>query len=233
VSACDSVLGRLHAFVGLCPNQSLLPCVPPSLLCRQVPPGYVFPLPLPGRKASAEAHASAAALAAANSHLHPAQGARAALTHAAPASRLGAADPWADPSVTTHTVYSRPGTPQQQSQTQQAPDLTQEPSLQAHQEAGSAAAAAAATGTSLASNALMSSPTSLLAALSLDQYAVQQSPLGSPSAGSRHASRPTTPAAGGGTTTSRSLNAAAVAREAAQQLSPRTVTTSRAAGVCT
>jgi hypothetical protein len=74
---------------------------------------------------------------------------------------------------------------------------------------------------------------SLLAALSLDQY-VEQSPLGSP-AGSRHASHPTTPwcAAGAGSS-SRGLSAAAVAREAAQQLmvggmlSPKA--TSRVAG---
>lgn len=212
---------------GLCHNL-LLPCVP-SLTCRQVPADYVFPLPLPAKKPSAEAHASAAALAAANSHLHPAQGARAALTHAAPASRLGAAEPWADASITTHTVYSRPGTPQQQGQLQ-PPDLAEEPSLKVNQDAGSPAAPAAATGISLASNALMSSPTSLLAALSLDLYVVQQSPVGSPSAGSRHASRPTTPAAGGGTT-SKGLSAAGVAREAAQQLSPRTAATLCAAGV--
>lgn len=204
-----------------------------------MPSGYLFPLPVPTKKPSPTAQASAAALAAANSHLHPAQGPLAPLAHAAHASRLGVGDPWADPAVTTHTVFSCPGTPQQEQQL--VADLTQEFSLQANQGAGQGgpiassptAAAVGVSGASLATNHLISSPTSLLAALSLDQY-VEQSPLGSP-AGSRHASRPTTPAGGpsaGGS--SRGLSAAAVARKAAQQLmlggvlSPRA--TSRVAG---
>lgn len=95
-----------------------------------------------------------------------------------------------------------------------------------------AAGAADTTGLNgLASHPLMSSPTSLLAALSLDQYA-QQSPLASPCS-SRHGSRPATPA--GASSGSKSLNGAAVVKEAAQQLlgggllSPKA--TCRAAGV--
>lgn len=80
---------------------------------------------------------------------------------------------------------------------------------------GGAARAADATGLSgLASHPLMSSPTSLLAALSLDLYA-QQSPLASPCS-SRHGSRPATPA--GTSSGSKSLNGAAVVKDAAQQL---------------
>ena len=170
-------------------------------------------------------------MSAANSHLHPAQGTLATLAHAAATGGCAAVDTWADPAVNTHTnCVSRPHTPQQP-----------EASLHSPREAGTAAGAEAATGTaSLADQPLLSSPLSLLAALSLDQYV--QSPLGSPD-GSRHASRPTTPAAAGTPGGSGSggrapaLNAAAVAREATQQLissgallsSPKS-SSSRAAG---
>lgn len=188
--------------------------------CRQVPPGYVFPLPLPGKK---QAATTAAALSAANSQLHPAQGTMASLTHAA--GGVGAVNTWTDPAVTTHTIsVSRPHTPQQ-------PDLGAQNSPRGGSNCG-----AAATGASLADQPLLSSPLSLLAALSLDQYV--QSPLREPGSpgGSRHASRPTTPAGGGapGGRQGPFLNAAAVAREATQQLmgggmlSPKA--SSRAAG---
>lgn len=209
-------------------------------VCRQVPSGWVFPLPLPNAKqprGQGNTGSSAAALSAANSHLHPSMGTLASLTHAACG---GAA---IDPAVTTHTLcISRPHTPQQQQDDAEgAVGSPRETRLLAP-------ASASAHASSLANQPLMSSPTSLLAALSLDQYI--QSPLGSPagvaagggtagagSSISRHASRPTTPDAGPSCVqagSSKGLSAAAVAKDAAQQLlggglsSPKAMT--RAAG---
>jgi hypothetical protein len=192
-------------------------------LCRKIPPGWLFPLALPGQKRAQAGQTNAAALTSANSHLHPAQGSMASLTHAASrgAVAAGPANTWSDPAVTT-VVVPRPLTSQQQEA--QAGSLTAQPS------AGSEGPGSTM-GAGLSSQHLLSSPTSLLAALSLDQYV--QSPLGSPS--SRGTSRPTTPsaAAGAGSSSNRGLHAAAVARDATQQLlggqSPRSMC--RAAGV--
>lgn len=175
-------------------------CVPMFVSnCRQVPPDWLFPLPVPGKRPPTALQAAAAS---ASSQLHPAMAPLAPLAHAATAlGGDGAGSTWLEPAVTTtHTVIrSCPQTPQQQ---------------------GSHLATTAGTGSSLASQPLLSSPTSLLAALSLDQY-IQQSPLDSPTGGSKHTTRPSTPAGGSSTassSSSRSLNAAGVAREAAQQL---------------
>ena len=204
----------------------------------------MFPLPVPSKKQTGPHPASAAALAVANGQLHPAMGPLAPLAHAA---NCGASSvkqpniPWVDPSVTTHTVHtSRPHTPQPQevngNSVSHVAGLQEAATCAGRQldPGTTASASATSVNNSLANQPLLSSPTSLLAALSLDEY-VQQSPLDSP-VGSRHTTRPTTPAAGNSTTgSSRAMNAAAVAREAAQQLlggglmSPKS--TCRAAGM--
>lgn len=197
-------------------------------LAAGVPAGYVFPLLVPGhgKVTRPGCTASPLALSTANSQLHPTMGTFASLTHTV--GGVDAADDTTLP-VTTQTVcVSRSNTPHpddvpvsgpargHRAASDRPPDLCICPQEQP--------------ATSSPCQPLLTSPTSLLAALSLDQYV--QLPTASQMASSRQASPPHLRP--GGSSISSSSAAAALVKEAAHQLlegsptSPKA--TARAAG---